>query len=388
MFASRTNWDLKANRLSAALARHKSSGRKLLDLTASNPTECGFRYSTPAIIRALCNPAALEYHPELRGLRIAREAVSKYYAGRGTAVSVDDIILTVSTSEAYSFAFRLLCNPGDEILIPTPSYPLFDFLADVNDVKLVRYPLFYDHGWHIDLHSLEQAITPRTRGVIVVHPNNPTGHYTREQEISALNSLCAAHKMAIIADEVFLDFPLTETAQLSFAANNAALTFTMSGISKICGLPQMKFAWLAASGPEALKREALSRLEVIADTYLSMNTPIQLAALALLQARAGFQQQLMTRVRGNLAELDSQLSQQKTLNRLEVEGGWYAVLRVPATRSDEELALELLGSHDVYVHPGHFYDFPGDGYLVLSLITPEQDFREGLKRLVESITSH
>jgi len=386
MFASRTNWDLKTNRLSAALARHRSSGRKLIDLTASNPTECGFQYNTAAIIRALCNPASLEYHPEPRGLEIARAAVRNYYAARGIRVSAGDLILTVSTSEAYSFVFRLLSNPGDELLIPTPGYPLFDFLADVNDVKLTRYPLFYDHGWHIELHSLEQAITPRTRGIIVVHPNNPTGHYTRQQEISALNSLCMAHKMALIADEVFLDFPLTETAQPSFAANNTALTFTMSGISKICGLPQMKFAWLAVSGPEDLKREALGRLEMIADTYLSMNAPVQLAAPALLESRAGFQRQLMARVRSNLAELDSQLAQRNQLSRLEVEGGWYAILRVPATRSDEELALELLEKHSVYVHPGHFYDFPGDGHLVLSLITPEQEFREGLKLLVESIT--
>lgn len=388
MFALRTNWDLKANRLSAALARHQSNGRKLLDLTASNPTECGFQYNPPTIIRALCNPASLEYHPEPRGLKIAREAVSDYYAARGTQLSAEHLILTVSTSEAYSFVFRLLSNPSDELLIPTPSYPLFDFLADVNDVKLVRYPLFYDHGWHIDLHSLERAITPRTRGIIVVHPNNPTGHYTREQEISALNSLCAAHQMAIIADEVFLDFALTETPQFSFAANTATLTFTMSGISKISGLPQMKFAWLAVSGPENIRREALGRLELIADTYLSMNAPIQLAAPALLQARAGFQRQLMARVRSNLAELDSQLSRQNAVSRLEVEGGWYAILRVPATRTDDELALELLEKHSVYVHPGHFYDFPGEGYLVLSLITPEQNLREGLKRLVEAITSH
>jgi alanine-synthesizing transaminase len=387
MFSSRTNWDLKANRLSAALARHRASGRKLIDLTASNPTECGFQYDTPAIIRALCNPASLDYHPEPRGLRIAREAVSAYYAARGTQVAADDLILTVSTSEAYSFVFRLLLDPGDELLVPTPSYPLFDFLADVNDVRLTRYPLFYDHGWHIDLHSLERAITTRTRGILVVHPNNPTGHYTREQEISALNSLCAAHKMAIIADEVFLDFPLTQTAQPSFAANTAALTFTMSGISKISGLPQMKFAWLAVSGPEDLKRQALGRLEMIADTYLSMNAPVQLAAPALLQARGGFQRQLMARVRGNLTELDSQLSQHHGLSRLEVEAGWYAILRVPATRSDEELALDLLEKHSIYVHPGHFYDFPGEGYLVLSLITPQQQFREGLNRVVESIAA-
>ena len=379
MFASRTNWDLKPNRLADALARHKSSGRKLLDLAASNPTECGFHYDGPAIIRALCNPASLQYHPDPRGLKIAREAVSHYYAAHGTQVASEDLLLTVSTSEAYSFIFRLLCNPGDELLIPTPSYPLFDFLADVNDVKLARYPLFYDHGWHIDLHALKQAITPRSRALIVVHPNNPTGHYTKQEEIGALNALCTEHKMAIVADEVFLDFSLAGATPQSFAANPDALTFTMSGISKICGLPQMKFAWLAVSGPERLKRDALSRLELIADTYLSMNAPIQLGAPALLQRRNSFQQQLMTRVRKNLAELDSQLTGHTHVSRLEVEGGWYAVLRVPAMRSDEDLAIELLERHDVYVHPGHFYDFPAEGYLVVSLIAPEEAFAQGLR---------
>jgi aspartate/methionine/tyrosine aminotransferase len=381
IFASRTDWNLKPNRLSAALARHKSNGRKLLDLTASNPTECGFHYDAAAIIRALCNPASLQYHPDPRGLRVARQAVSDYYAARGTQVTADDLILTVSTSEAYSYVFRLLCDPGDELLIPTPSYPLFDFLADVNDVKLVRYSLFYDHGWHIDLHALEQAITPRTRSVIVVHPNNPTGHYTKTNEITALNAICSGRQMAIIADEVFLDFSLAGAPEQSFTANAEVLTFTMSGISKISGLPQMKFAWLAVNGPEYLRREALTRLELIADTYLSMNAPIQLAAPALLQQSAALQQQLMARVRKNLAQLDAQLSGQRDLSRLEVEGGWYAVLRVPATRSDEDLAIELLENHDVFVHPGHFYDFPGDGYLVVSLITPEQEFQEGLSRI-------
>ena len=384
MFASRTNWNLKQNRLAEALARHRASGRRLLDLTASNPTECGFHYDAPAIIRALCNPAVLQYQPQPRGLSAAREAVSSYYADRGTQVGADDLIMTVSTSEAYSFVFRLLCNPGDEILIPTPGYPLFDFLADLNDVKLVRYPLFYDHGWHIDLHALKQAINPRTRGVIVVHPNNPTGHYTRMAEIAALNALCAASKMAIIADEVFLDFTLGDAVAPSFGANSSALTFTMSGLSKISGLPQMKLAWIAVNGPEEAKREALARLELIADTYLSMNAPIQLAAPALLQSRTGFQKQLMARVRKNLAQLDSHLARQTQITRLEVEGGWYAVLRVPVTRSDEDLALELLDKHDVYLHPGHFYDFPGDGHLVVSLITPEAEFGEGVSRLVSA----
>jgi aspartate/methionine/tyrosine aminotransferase len=204
-----------------------------------------------------------------------------------------------------------------------------DFLADVNDVKLIRYPLFYDHGWHIDMHGLKQAATPRTRGIIVVHPNNPTGHFTRPEEVAQLNQICSDNQMAVIADEVFLDFSLGVTAK-SFVANTGALTFTMSGISKISGLPQMKLAWLVAGGPEAVKREALARLEMIADTYLSLNAPIQLAAPVLLQQRAAFQRQLMARVRRNLAELDAQLTKEKRFDRLNVEGGWYAVLRVPA----------------------------------------------------------
>ncbi|HZE79447.1 MAG TPA: pyridoxal phosphate-dependent aminotransferase [Candidatus Polarisedimenticolia bacterium] len=384
MFASRTNWNLKTNRLAQALERHKSSGRRLLDLSASNPTECGFTYDTPAIMRALCSPASLQYHPDPKGLKSARQAVSDYYAEHGERVAIDDLLLTASTSEAYSFIFRLLCNPGDELLIPTPGYPLFDFLADANDVKLIRYPLFYDHGWHIDMHALEQAITPQTRGVIVVHPNNPTGHFTRPEETAQLNQICSARQMAIIADEVFLDFSLGAT-QKSFVANAGALTFTMSGISKISGLPQMKFAWLAVSGPEDIKREALARLEMIADTYLSLNAPIQLAAPVLLRQRVPFQQQLTDRVRRNLAELDSQLAGNQHVSRLAVEGGWYAVLRIPSTRTDEDLAIELLDKHDVYLHPGHFYDFPSDGYLVVSLITPEQDFSEGSRQILSAL---
>ena len=384
MFASRTNWNLKPNLLAEALERHKLSGRRLLDLSASNPTECGFAYDAQAIMRSLCAPASLQYHPDPKGLRSARQSVSDYYAEHGERVAIEDLILTVSTSEAYSFIFRLLCNPGDELLIPTPGYPLLDFLADVNDVKLIRYPLFYDHGWHIDTHALKQAITPQTRGVIVVHPNNPTGHFTKLEETAQLNQICSASQMAIIADEVFLDFSLG-AAQKSFVANAGALTFTMSGVSKISGLPQMKFAWLAVSGPEDIKREALARLEMIADTYLSLNTPIQLAAPVLLRQRAHFQPQLMDRVRRNLAELDSQLAGNQHVSRLAVEGGWYAVLRIPATRTDEELAIALLQEHNVYLHPGHFYDFPGYGYLVVSLITPEQDFREGTRQILSAL---
>jgi alanine-synthesizing transaminase len=382
MFSDRTNWKLKRNRLTRALAEHRARGKSLVDLTASNPTECGFDYSQQAILDALRNPAALHYEPDPKGLFTARQAVASYYRSLGNEVSADDLILAASTSEAYSYVFRTLCNPGDEILTPAPSYPLFSFLADIQDVKLVRYPLIYDHGWQIDFHALEQAVTCRTRGVIVVNPNNPTGHFSTPEDIAKLNQISLGRGMAIIADEVFLDFALNPSEQRSFASNTFALTFLMSGLSKISGLPQMKIAWLLTIGPAKLRLEALARLEVIADTFLTMNTPAQLAAPAFLEMRHGLQEQLMTRVRRNLGELDRQLANQKCCSRLEMEGGWYAVVRVPATRSDEELAIELLSARGVYVHPGHFYDFPTDGYLVLSLITTEKDFAEGVKLLL------
>jgi alanine-synthesizing transaminase len=382
MFSDRTNWNLISNRLSEALAEHRAAGKSFLDLSVSNPTECGFEYDRQAILQALSSPHSLSYDPDPKGLLSARLAVAEYYSTREIVVPKEDIILTTSTSEAYSFAFRLLCNPGDELLIPEPGYPLFSFLADIHDVKLVSYPLVYDHGWQIDFHALRQAVTARTRGIIVVNPNNPTGHFCKSGETQKLNEICSPRQIAVIADEVFLDFHLAAVQPRSFAANTGSLTFTMSGLSKISGLPQMKAAWLIASGPEELKAPALARLDVIADTFLSMNAPIQRAMPAFLQLRHAFQKQVMARVRRNLAEFDNQLSAQSSCARLEMEGGWYAVLRVPVIRSDEDLSIELLTSRGVYVHPGHFYDFPADGYLIVSLIAPEGDFNEGIKRLL------
>lgn len=379
MFADRTKWNLAPNCLSEALAQQRAAGKPLVDLTVSNPTECGFKYDECAILEALRNPAALQYKPLPRGLISARHAVCEYYAQHACNVNAEDIFLTTSTSEAYSYVFRLLCNPGEEILIPAPSYPLFDFLADIQDVKPARYPLVYDHGWQIDFHGLEQAITPRARAIVVVHPNNPTGHFTKRAEAERLNAICAEREVALIVDEVFLDFSLGSEQPTSFAGNANALTFTLSGISKICGLPQMKAAWLAVSGPQKFKSEAKARLEVITDTFLSMNAPVQLALPALLLQGRAFQKQLMERVRRNLTELDRQLPLQKLCSRLEVEAGWYAILRVPATRSDEEFALSLLNEKGVYVHPGHFYDFASEGYLVMSLLAQEKDFSRALR---------
>jgi alanine-synthesizing transaminase len=383
MFADRTNWNLAANRLSEALAAHRASGKALLDLTISNPTECGFIYDEQQIRHALANPASMQYAPDPRGMRSARAAVTEYYAERGAQVDPDAVFLTTSTSEAYSFVFRLLCNPGDEALIPVPGYPLFDFLADLHDVRLIRYPLLYDHGWQIDFQGLEKAVGARARAVIVVHPNNPTGHFTKPAETRRLNEICATNELALIADEVFLDFGLANETATSFAANRDVLTFTMSGLSKISGLPQMKAAWLIVTGPQERKARAISRLEVIADTYLSMNAPIQLAAPAFLRQRHAFQKQVMDRVRENLGELDRQLAAQHASGRLKVEGGWYVVIRLPVTCDDEEFAVDLLQTKQVYLHPGSFYDLP-KGHVVLSLITPAENFAAGATELLSS----
>jgi len=383
MFASRTGWALAPNRFSAALDRHRASGREALDLTESNPTRCGFAYDR-SLLSTLADRRGLAYDPHPKGLRSAREAVCGYYRQRGAEIDPEQIILTASTSEGYSFIFRLLCDPGDEVLVPAPSYPLFEFLASIEDVKLVPYPLLYDHGWQIDLHGLGEALSPRTRAILVVHPNNPTGSFVKPAEMDLLDALCRERGLALVADEVFLDYAHDGAARPSFASPRQALTFTLSGISKICALPQMKLAWIVTGGTPELAREALARLEVIADTYLSVNTQVQLALPAFLAQRDEIQRQVKERVAANLAELDRQLATQKLVRRLEVEGGWYAVLRVPATHSDEDLAIALLDEQSVVVHPGHFYDFPGEGYLVVSLITPAEVLAEGIRRLLTS----
>jgi alanine-synthesizing transaminase len=411
MFSDRTNWKLAQNRFTTAVDEVRASGTKILDLTVSNPTRAGLHFDEQAILGALASPLALDYDPQSKGLREAREAVAGYYRTEHGILDLDaeQIVLTTSTSEGYSFVFRLLCNAGDELLVPKPSYPLFEFLADLQDVRLAPYPLIYDHGWQMDFPSLQKAVTERTRGVVVVHPNNPTGSYVHAEEAGMLNSFCRERGLAVIVDEVFLDYGLKTSGaktsaqeennhgaalprigqgdglQGSFAGNQEVLTFTLSGLSKVAALPQMKVAWVVTSGPRELQAAALGRLEVIADTYLSMNAPIQWAVPTMLEQRKGVRSQLLQRVTENLAEMDRQLAGQTNCQRLCVEGGWHAVLRVPVTRSDEELAIELAREKAVLVHPGHFYDFPKDGYLVLSLITPLADFASGFAAVLDKL---
>lgn len=384
MFSQRTNWKLSPNKYSEALAEVRSTGVRIVDLTVSNPTQCGFRYDSDKILSAFQNPKALTYEPEAKGLLGAREEVARYYKeDHGVTIDPESLLLTTSTSEAYSYVFRLLCNPHDEILVPRPSYPLFDYLGDLQDVSLIPYSLEYVHGWFVDFHSLIRALTPRTRAVLLVHPNNPTGSYVHAEEVQRLNDLCRERSLALIVDEVFLDFSLADQPRKSFVANQDALTFTLSGLSKIAALPQMKVAWVATSGPESLKKTSLDRLEIIADTYLSLNSPTQWAFAALFEQRRSLQPQVLGRIRQNWAYLKSRTTNESPCELLDAEGGWYAVLRVAGDRSDEELAIEILRKTHTLVHPGHFYDFSNDGYVVLSLITPAAEFQEGVSCILE-----
>jgi len=394
MFSARTNWKLEENAYTRALRRHRESGKSILDLTVSNPTACGFEYDETAILAALQNSAAMRYEPEPKGLLSARAAVADYYREKISAAPIDPerLILTTGTSEAYSFLFRLLCDPGDEVLVAHPSYPLFDFLAAIQDVKLRPFRLVYDHGWQFDFPALRHAISSRTRAILVVHPNNPTGNFISCDEAEHLDAICRERDLALVVDEVFLDYALPHAADHkkrhgSFAGGAKALTFVLSGLSKIAALPQMKVGWIAASGPEALVWDAMASLEVIADTYLSLNAPVQHALPTLLAQRRAIQPQVMARVEGNLRELDEQLARQKSISQLKIEGGWYAVLRVPAVQSDEQLAIRLIEERSVAVHPGHFYEFADDGFLVISLLTPAGEFAEGIKRVIEGAGS-
>jgi aspartate/methionine/tyrosine aminotransferase len=386
MFSRRTEWKLALNRFSQALAEAFSVRDDILDLTVSNPTRVGLKYDGSAILEALASGNALDYDPQAKGLMEARQAVVESYLDRGEHLDPESLVLTSGTSEGYSYVFRLLANPGDEVLVPKPSYPLFEFLAELQDVKLVPYPLIYDHGWQIDFHSLEQAVTSTTRAAVLVNPNNPTGSFVTIEEQARLNAICSARGLSLVVDEVFLDYELDGQRHQSFVRNLDALTFTLSGLSKISALPQMKLAWIAVSGPETLKGKALERLEIIADTYLSVGAPVQWAARTLLQQKKSVQAQLRDRIQNNLAELDRALRECPACSRLQVEGGWYAILRVPVTASDEDLAIRLLRERGVLVHPGHFYDFPSDGYLVIGLIADETSFRIGVERVLKGIS--
>ena len=383
MFSTRLSWNLRPNRLSELLEAKRRSGAVILDLTESNPTRAGFAYPEEEILRALADPHSLRYDPFPAGLPQACEAVSGYYAARGLAVEPDRILLTASTSEAYSYLFKLLADPGDEVLVPRPSYPLFAYLADLESVRVIPYPLACHGSWAMDLDAVAGAVTDRTRAVVLVNPNNPTGSFLKRDELQGLLSLCAERNLAIISDEVFSDYFFQADAGRveSLVDVGEVLTFCLSGLSKVAGLPQMKLGWMVLAGPASARAEARERLELLADTYLSVGTPVQHALARLLVLGASVREQIAARVRHNLSFLQSAVKG-SACGVLDVEGGWYATVKVPRIRSEEEWCLELLDQDGVLVQPGFFYDFDSEAFLVVSLLTPPETFREGIRRLL------
>ena len=383
MFSARFKWNLETNQLAKLIEEKKRDGVKLLDLTESNPTRCGFEYPTTELLSALSQSEAMRYDPHPRGLWSAREAVALYYQTRNQTIDPAHIFLTASTSEAYSWLFKLLTDPGDSILVPQPSYPLFEFLATLEGVELRPYQTHYlhPHGWRIDFDSLAQAVTPRTRAVILVNPNNPTGSYLKQSESAQLAAFCRTHNLALIVDEVFSDYGLLDDADRVTSFDDLfGLTFVLNGVSKLLALPQMKLGWIVVQGEDALRAAAETRLELIADTFLSVNTPVQLAVPGWLQMREQVQRHIRARVQANLTYLTTSAAA-SACRLLKLEGGWSATLEIPRHRSEEELMLALLADENVLVHPGYFFDFAREAYLVLSLLPPPVFFQAAVDRL-------
>lgn len=389
MFSTRIPADLAPNRLTQAVDRLRAEGQPIIDLTESNPTRAGFEYP-PDLLAPLADRRSLSYTPQPFGALEARRAAAAEYGRRGVAVPPERVVLTASTSEAYALLFKVLADGGDNVLVPRPSYPLFDHLTRLELVAPRPYDLEYHGTWSIDFSSIERAWTARTRAVLLVSPNNPTGSFVRPDELDRLAGMCADRDVAIIGDEVFADYQLSTgpaTVACSVASRGDVLAFSLGGLSKSVGLPQVKLAWLVAAGPERLVAAALQRLELVCDTYLSVSTPVQLAASRLLEGGAAVRTRIAERVAANYAGLLEQVAPSSGCRVLHAEGGWYAVLQVPSLQPEEDLVVDLLVSDGVLAHPGYFFDFSRDSFLIVSLLTPGPAFTEGIRRLLRHFDS-
>lgn len=383
MFSSRLPGQLDANRVSRLLADLRRDGVAVADLTESNPTRAGFEYPLD-LLAPLGDARGLSYRPAPLGLPEARAAVAADFARRGLAVDPAHIALTASTSEAYSLLFKLLCEPGDEVLIPRPSYPLFEHLTRLDAVRAVPYDLEYHGRWSIDLASVERGLSARSRALLLVSPNNPTGNVVLEEELDGLAALCGPRDIALIADEVFADYPLDLPAARvgGLTTRTDVLGFTLGGLSKTVGLPQAKLGWIVVSGGAALA-PALARLEFACDTYLSVSTPVQVAAARLLEQGATVRLQIHERVKRNLARCRALVDDRPACRLLRVEGGWYGVIQVPSLMPEDDLVMALLAEDHVFVHPGYFFDFASESFLIVSLLTREETFARGVSRLLD-----
>jgi alanine-synthesizing transaminase len=385
VFSNRIAADLRPNRLAQALETRRRTGQPVIDLTESNPTRAALEYPRD-LLAPLANAGGLLYAPQPFGLIEARRAAAAEYGRRGIAVDAARIVLTTSTSEAYSLLFKLLASPGDEVIVPRPSYPLFEPLTALDGLVARPYDLEYHGMWSIDVASVERSVGPRTRALLVVSPNNPTGSFISPDELDRLAAICARLGVALIADEVFADYELEAGATASAArplARRDVLVFGLGGVSKSIGLPQVKLGWIAVAGPEGIVSEALERLELVCDTYLSVSTPVQLAAAELLERGGAIRRQIAARIAANHGGLKALSAAAPSCRVLRASGGWYAVVQVPTLRSEEELVLDLLTRDGVLVYPGYFYDFPRASYLIVSLLTPEGPFATGVGRMLE-----
>jgi len=390
MFSHRVWKNTTANRLAVALERTKEAGSRILDLTESNPTRSGFRYDEESIARAVSRAGMMRYEPDPQGLLVARQAIAGYYRERGVAVDEGFLVLASGTSEAYGYLFKLLADPGGEILVPAPGYPLLEVLTSLDAMRLVPYRSLYDdqQGWRVDMERLANTISNRTKAIVAVSPNNPTGAFLKHDELAGMTELCRRFELALIVDEVFSDYGRGSDRErvLSAAGEEGALTFVLNGFSKIVGLPQLKLAWTYVSGPPKLRRTALEGLEFIADAYLSVATGIQLGASAILGQRGTIQAQILERLERNEGILREALQAAHSCRVLKREGGWYAIVRLPDDTSDEELCLRCLEEDGILVHPGYFYDFPRGSHLVVSLLTPVEPFRTGVSKLAARLS--
>lgn len=386
-YSRRLAWPVSQNPLAVLADRKRNAGIPLLDLTVSNPTEAFDDYPHDAIAQALAETRDLAYRPHPFGEQQARTAVARFYASRGFEISSERLALTASTSEAYAVLFKLLCDPGDEILAPLPSYPLFEYLAALESVRISFYRLSYDGSWFVDFDSLCAGLTDRTRAIVIVNPNNPTGSFLKRSEAQRLFHIAARHGVPVISDEVFMDYAFAPDASRSptLIGSDSVLSFSLNGLSKSAGMPQMKLAWIVMNGPESECSAACQRLELILDTYLSVNTPAQRALPQLLEIGAGMRERILRRAKENLDILRDRLNGSAG-HLLAVEGGWSAIIQVPRTLPEDTWAANLLEQRDVTVQPGYFFDMPSEAFLVVSLIVHPKVFREGIARLRELVS--
>ncbi|MCD4779157.1 MAG: pyridoxal phosphate-dependent aminotransferase [Candidatus Omnitrophica bacterium] len=388
-FAQRTQWPLKTNRIVTAFGHIKRQNKEIIDLTISNPTQCGFHYSLDNILSPLSNKRNLFYHPSPKGHKVAREVICRNYNACGLGLSPEQIFLTSSTSEAYMYLFRLLVNPNEKVLFPRPSYPLFPFLCDLNDVNMDYYSIKYDQGeWMIDVESIKHFQDEHLRAVVLVNPNNPTGSYVKINEMTTLTHFCGQQGISIISDEVFWDFQLAPLDGITrMALNRDVLTFSLGGLSKSLILPQMKLAWIIVTGPDDLVQKSIERLEVIADTYLSVNAPAQNALSAWMTIKDQMQEEVLLRLQNNYNYLCQELNSSMDFNVLPVEGGWSAIIQMPGVIEEELVVLKLLNDDYVYVHPGYFFDLDDGSYLTVSLLLPEELFQKGINLIHRTLAN-